>query len=670
MPRSETITKDVTDGSSHSQEETPDPVLGLDTLETITPEDLDRVLLDAHVPTLLVALAASTGDDSLLLPEFEPSRASASPGIDPTGGLSPETLKRARDAAAKVILARRSDGSLTSNRPLSSEELHHLMQFLTGPVDQQYIPLMEHELNIPRDFGAPGWTLSELDVSRTPRIAVIGAGMSGIIAAHRLKQAGLPHVVFERGSDIGGVWRDNTYPGARLDTSNFTYAYSFYQREGWDDHYSPQADVLAYLNEVVEDLELRESIQFDTTVTGGRFDGETGEWVVEIEHGGEVSTERFDFLFSAVGQLGEPLIPDLVGLDTFAGETWHTARWNHDVDLAGKRVGLIGAGASGFQVVPPLAEQSGSLSVFQRNPSWVFPTTAYGSPRPSALRWLFHNLPNYARYYRFMQFWLNVDGIRHLAVVDPEWQEPGSVSAKNAQVRAGLEAYLQETFANRPDLVEKLTPSYPPFSRRTVRDDGRWSAAMAGENVDLITTPIERVAPEGIVTTDGVLHPLDYIVFATGFRASEFLSHVDLRDAEGRRLSDIWDGDPRAYYGTSVLDFPNLFVVYGPNTNLNTNGSTVLFSETTIEHALDAIKYTLENDYTTIEVRKEANDAINERIDEAANSLAIGASSLDSWYKSKKTGRVSQNWPLTTLEWWNAMKSFSPENYRFGGTSK
>lgn len=633
-------------------------------LADVTADELTEILKEAHLPSLLVTLAFLTGDMTLLKDEFKPATVSVSLGMDPSGGLTPEVQECAREEALHALLRYREVGNFEPAR-LCNAQLQELMQFITGPVDEAYIPLMIHELGIPVDLGAPQWKKDDLSPGTTFRVAIIGAGMSGIVAAHRLQQAGIPYVVFERSADVGGVWLDNHYPGARLDTSNFTYSYSFSQHGTWEDQYSTRDAVLGYLQGVADDFGIRDNIRFNSSVSAAKFDDETGTWAL-IVHGPDGKSEevRTEAVISAVGQLNEPNIPEIEGASTFKGESWHTARWNDEVNLTGKRVAVIGTGASAFQVIPKIAEIASELTVFQRTPAWVIPTPGYTKRLPAGLRWLLENLQHYHRFYRFNQFWVNVDGIRYLAVVDPEWKHPVSVSEKNEGMRAALEKFLRTSFEDRPDLADKLVPQYPPYAKRTLRDDGTWSTALKRENVALVTDRITRITETGVVTDDGILHEVDVIVYGTGFRASDFLSTLQLKGRNGKTLDEQWGGDARAYYGITIPNFPNLFCLYGPNTNLNVNGSVVMFSEAAVEYTLECIQSLLRSGHKTMEVRQAPFDEYNKRIDDTSKSLAVGVSNVNSWYKNK-FGRVSQNWPLTTLEYWEGTRGPRPGDYYY-----
>lgn len=627
----------------------------------ISDDELREAVEQAHIASLLTTLASLTGDDELIRQEFRPCDGAVSLTLDPQGGLSAERLTEAREAAFNALRRLRDATQLAE--PPSPERLQRLMHFITGPVDAAYLPLMEHELGLAGDFGAPRWRAEELRPGLPVRALVIGAGLSGIAAAHRLLQAGLAVIIIERNADVGGVWLENDYPGARLDTSNFTYSYSFAQHGGWRKRYSPRHEVLGYLRDVADRMGIRERVRFRTHATALRWDDDLRLWhaTIQDEHGAESGIDA-EFVVSAVGQLNEPLIPDIPGAAEFRGAAFHTSRWDHSVSVTDARVGVIGTGASAFQVIPQVARTAREVVVFQRTPAWVIPTPKYNADIEPGLHFLLDRLPQYHRWYRFAQFWNNVEGIRSLALVDPEWSHPVSVSAANDEMRRSLTRFLEEEFADRPDLRKILVPSYAPYAKRAVRDDGTWTNALKQSNVRVVVEPIRAITPRGIGTADGTHYDLDTIVYGTGFRASEFLAGITVTGRDGADLHEQWGGDARAYWGASVPGFPNLFLLYGPNTNLNVNGSVVLFVEGAIEFALAGIRLVLERGASGLDVRPAACEEYNNRIDEASLGLAIGASSVHSWYKNR-FGRNSQNWPLTTLEYWQGTRGPSLDDY-------
>jgi 4-hydroxyacetophenone monooxygenase len=616
---------------------------------------LQQAVQDAELPALLTALAMCTGDTSILRPELRPPL-SQDDGLPPAqGGMSPEAQAQARAIAFEALRRYRDAGSPAP--VVDDARLRNIMSFITGEVHEDYGDLLRHEMALPRDHGRPSWSKEAIAPDRPFFVVIIGAGMAGIVAAHRLAQAGVRFVVLERNSDVGGVWFENQYPGCRLDTSNFAYSYTFAQRDDWPHFFSTQDEVRSYLAKVVDDQGLRPRIEFETNVQSAVFDETSRTWHVTAQ--GLDGTRRFEAqaVISAVGQLNEPNFPAIPGLDTFAGPSLHTARWQPDVDLEGRRVAFIGTGASGYQAIPELAADVSHLSIFQRSSPWAVPAARYHYQLPDGLAWLFRRVPYYHRWYRFYQFWTAVEGRRPYAEVDPAWQTPGSVSDKNELLRKRLIEHLSGQYEDRPDLLAKVIPDYPPFAKRMLMDNGIWAHTLHRDNVDLVTDRIKAVTPTGIVTDNGELHPCDVIVYGTGFRASEFLSSMSVIGRSGIRLQDQWHGDARAYLGINIPNFPNLFCLYGPNTNLVVNGSLVLFAECAVEYVLESIRQMLVEEYDSLEIRGDVCDRYNEEIDAANRGMAWGVDNVDSWYKNK-FGRVSQNWPLTTIEYWRRTHNF------------
>lgn len=633
------------------------------TLADATDDFLHAVLQDAELPALLCTLAHVTGDLALLDGAVRPAGGPLGALVPVQGGMSAEAQDEARRRAF-IALRRLRDAGATPIDLTEPAVLMELLTFVTGPVDDRYVPLMAHELGLPRDAGEPDWSIKDQRPRTQLRAVVIGAGMSGMVMAHRLLQIGADVVLLEKNADVGGTWLENAYPGCRLDTTNFGYSYSFAQVADWPQQYSPGPSILRYFQRVADDLELRRLVRFNTEVTRLEFGEDEGTWAVTTVANGRTETFTSDIVVSAVGQLNRPHIPDIDGLDTFAGPTVHTAQWDASVELNGKRVVVIGTGASAFQAIPHIAARASHTTVFQRTPPWMLPAPDYQTDIAPGLSWLLQNVPHYHRWYRFQQFWTTVEGRRAYVMVDPAWEHPTSVSALNEELRRALERYLENEFADRPDLLRHVVPDYPPGAKRMLRDDGTWARTLKRDDVDLVVERIDRIEPAGVRTSDGVLHEADVIVLGTGFRASEFLSPVRVVGRGGIDLHEQSGTDVRAYLGITIPDFPNLFCLYGPNTNLVVNGSTILFSEMGSEYIIGCLRMLLERGATTMEIQRRVFDTYNRRIDEANTQMAWGASGVNSWYKSA-SGRVSQNWPLTIMDYWELTHDVRPEHYVF-----
>jgi len=487
--------------------------------------------------------------------------------------------------------------------------------------------------------------------------------MSGLVAAHRLGQAGIDYVVLEKDPDVGGTWFENTYPGCRVDVPNHFYSYSFAQTGEWPGFFSTQEALLDYFRACADEFGIRPHIRFETEVVQATWDEDRQQWhLLTRRPDGTTAQEHADAVVSAVGQLNRPSWPDIPGRDTFEGESFHSAQWRHDLDLAGKRVAIIGTGASAAQFIPRVAEQAAELEVFQRTPPWLIPTPNYHDELPEGLRWVLRHVPDYARWDRLWLFWRTHEGLLPAAVVDPEWPEQHqSVSMLNEFLRQLLLAYYEAEFPD-PVLYEKVVPTYPPLAKRIVRDNGIWAKTWARPNTHLVTDPIAGITPKGIRTADGIEHQADVLIYGTGFQASNFLTPMKVVGRGGVDLHERWDGEARAYLGLTIPGFPNLFLMYGPNTNIVINGSIIYFSELEARYITESMRLLLATGRRSMDCRPEVHDAYNQTIDEANRRMAWGVSTVHTWYKNA-SGRVSQNWPHSLLEYWERTREPDPDDY-------
>ncbi len=615
----------------------------------------------AYLPPLIAALAQATGDLSLLRDDLRPDPTRAR---EAQGGMSQEQRAAARDLAAQVIL-RRGDGA--DDVPITDvETLREIVAFAIGePVSDGYLPLLLEELPVSgTDRRAPGWTKAEIDPEREFEVAIVGAGMSGLLAAHRLSQAGVPFVVIEKNADVGGTWFENRYPGCRVDVPNHAYSYSFAQRDDWPEQFSPQAGLLDYFRDCAASFGLREHIRFDTEVVSAEFRDATADWELTVRGpGGGRETIVANVVVSAVGQLNRPRLPDIAGRERFSGPAFHSARWEAGVDLHGKRVAVIGTGASAIQVIPTIADDVAALYVCQRTPNWLMPTPQYHRATGEEMQWLLRNVPFYREWYRFWLFWRLAEGMLPAAKVDPGWDgHPDSVSAPNEAMRQMLAQYLEAQFDDRPDLLAQVMPHYPPLAKRILLDDGIWAETLKRDHVHLVAEGIDRITEQGIVTTGGRELDVDVIVYATGFRASEFLLPMRVTGRGGTELHDSWDGTARAYLGIAVPGFPNFFCLYGPNTNLVANGSIIFFSECEVNYLVGALHLLLSRRARAMDCRADVYAQFNAAVDAANAAMAWGASGVNSWYKNAR-GHVTQNWPYSLLEFWRRTREPDPADY-------
>ncbi len=613
--------------------------------------DFEAALVTTHLPTLVIAVAQASGDDSLL--------DAATPFYDFWGdgmGDFPEAYQARVRAEADRVLWPIINGEASAAAPPTDARVRRMINWIAGgEVPDHYLGFLQEELMLD---GVDRCAPAPIKAERKLSAIVIGAGMSGLLAALRLRQAGVEVTVLEANDDVGGTWLLNRYPGVRVDTPNHLYSYSFEPNHDWPEFYSQGDVLLAYFQRFATSQGLRELIRFGTRVEESVWDEGAAKWRVTA-NGGAVKLEA-DMLVSAVGQLNEPRYPEIPGIDSFAGPAFHSARWRHDVDLTGKRVAVIGTGASAFQFVPEIAPQVGHMDVFQRTPPWLGPTDNYHDPVPDAFQWAVEHIPNYDKWYRFWLFWMLTDGVIPNVKAEEGWNGPeGTIGAANAELRAALIEKIGEQVQQNPHLLEHVVPKYPFGGKRSLRDNGVWLKALQRDNVDLVTTDIDHIEADAIVTKDGKRHEADVLIYGTGFHASDFLRSFKVKGEGGKDLHAHWQGDARAYLGMLVPGFPNFFMIYGPNTNIVVNGSIIFFSECAVNYIAEAARLIASTG--PVAVRQEVHDAFNAKVDAENALMAWGQQGFTSWYKNA-SGRVSQNWPFALVDYWQATRKPDPKD--------
>jgi len=610
---------------------------------------------------LLAAVAHATGDYTLLADDLRPDPSRIVMMTD--DGYVPEQLARAQVLVADALIRFRNGGCKPGPEP-TPDQLRRLIEFVSGPLDDDHLRLYSEELALGGvDQRAPSWRASEVAPGRSVKVAVIGAGMSGIAAAQRLRQAGCSVHIYEKNSDVGGTWLENSYPGCRVDVPNHLYSYSFAQSPHWPQFNSTQPVLYDYFRSCVAEFDLEDAISYRHEVEDAVWDDERCIWALRIRDATGVVTEaEVNVVVSAVGQLNRPSFPDIEGIDSFEGPSFHSARWDGDVHFEGKRVAVIGSGASAVQFIPWLAERAARVTVYQRTPGWILPIPTYHDDLPSNLRWILRHVPEYARWDRLALFSRLQEGLLPRTVVDPDWDiSSGSVSAANDELRQGLTLYYEFAFPD-PALRAKVLPNYPFGAKRMIVDSGVYSNALAAPNVTLETGAIAGIVPSGVAMHDGRTVEHDIIVYATGFLASRFLTPMRVVGRGGVDLHARWAGDARAHLGLTVPGFPNLFLMYGPNTNIVVNGSIIYFSECQAHYITESVRLLLEKDAAAMDCRPEVHDAYNVMIDAATRERAWGVSDVSTWYKNEH-GRVAQNWPFNLFDYWQRTRAVDPDDY-------
>ncbi len=465
---------------------------------------------------------------------------------------------------------------------------------------------------------------------RPPKVAIVGAGFGGLAAAVALRRAGIDDlVIIEAGDGVGGTWRRNTYPGAACDIQSHLYSFSFAPNKSWSRTYARQPEILAYLESVADEFDLRRHLVLGTRVRSVGWNG--AAWDCRLDRAGSESTLTVDVVVCAVGLFGSPRLPDIPGLTDFTGTLMHTAQWDHRVDLAGKRVAVIGTGASGVQVVPELAKVAGRVSVFQRTPPWMVPKDDHPYSASELAR--FRRDPLAVRRTRWQIWKFQHDNTATFAD-DP---------VINARTHVAT-SFLERTVADER-LRRALTPDYPFRCKRVLLGD-EFYRALQRDDVELVTDPVERIAGSSVLTSAGRAVDVDAIVLATGFETSRYLSGIEVIGLGGRRLHERWGEDPSAYLGVAVSGFPNFFMLYGPNTNQGGN-SIVYILEAGARLVASAVsRVARRGGY--LDVRPAAEKRYNDRL--SADLERTIWTRCDSYFRSP-SGRIVTQWPYTELEY-------------------
>lgn len=583
-----------------------------------------------------------------------PTATSAGDLLEVIAVANPDDIARLRRKAAAYLKKYRDEGALDQafdNSPRMDESIS-----LTAG---QNIPVRDLDM-WREDLALDPWARS-LRWPSTPdakqlsdfNVLVIGAGMLGLNSAVQLKRAGFNFTVIEKNSGVGGTWFENRYPGCRVDSGSRGYTLLC----GADYHhpysFSPQAENEKYLNRIADNYELRPDIQFNTEVVSMVWDDTDKCWEVRARGPEGEQIWRPNAVITAVGIFNRPNIPAFAGMDEFRGTIAHTAQWPVGLDLSGKRVAVIGSGCSGYQSFPEIARIAAHTYLFQNTPSWVFQTKSYLTPLPPAVNWLEENFPYYQNFLRVRERWLRGPAVLgRIFSNDPEITE---------KLRGDRLRFIEQKLGNNPDLVAKMTPNYPPNASRPVLVDEAYGVydALLHENTTLVADGIERLTSRGIVDKLGHEHHIDVIVLATGFKPNEFLSPMNVVGRGGATLVDLWQKDgPRAYLGTQLPDFPNFFMLYGPNTNSGA-GIPAIFESTT-RYALRCLAEVVLKHATTVEVTEHAFRQFNDELD-AAEKLKIWSGSTVSNYFTNEHGRSAVNSPFNGFELWEWMRDPSGE---------
>jgi cation diffusion facilitator CzcD-associated flavoprotein CzcO len=476
------------------------------------------------------------------------------------------------------------------------------------------------------------------------RVAIVGSGFAGLGMAIRLKQQGQhDFVVLERAGEIGGTWRDNSYPGCGCDVPSHLYSFSFAMNPRWSRNFAQQPEIFDYLRRLTDRCGVRPHVRFGAELLGAAWDETALLWRIRTSRG-ELTA---NVLVAGMGPLSDPSIPDLPGISSFAGPTFHSATWKHDIDLRGKRVGVIGTGASAIQFVPKIVSELGQLTLFQRTAPWVLPRA--NKRVGAAQQFAYRHVPGLQRLVRGVIY-----GTAESLVLGMS----GRTKIFDLLERQGR----KHLAAQVPDaaLREKLAPTFALGCKRVLFSNS-WYPALARDNADVVTEGIAEVVPAGIRSVDGTLHELDVIIFGTGFHVTDMAVGDRVRGCGGRTLDEVWQGSPQAYRGTTVSGFPNFFLLVGPNTGLG-HTSIIYMIESQLPYVEGALRYLSESGAAAIDVRRDVQDAFNVDVQKRMDGTVWTDGGCNSWYLDK-TGRNTTLWPDFTFRFRSMLRRFDPVSY-------
>ena len=625
--------------------------------------EVNRTLLkdgiaNANIPALLMVLYQMTGEATWLQEPFAPGR---SPGLDDndSGQLPDEVQTQIRTAAEEAIEAWLAGRPLAIERPTNLRLAEMLSVAMTEHVPEEYGDI------VAAGMGYDLEPTAEAAIAADKTAIVIGGGVSGICAGIELGKLGIDYTLFEKNEDFGGTWFENRYPGCGVDTPSLTYTFSCRPND-WSMYFPLRDEIEGYLLDTAREFGLYDKARFRTHVEEARWNTATDQWDVTITTpDGKRETHSADYLFSAVGILNIPKYPQIDGLDEFAGEVYHTSRWPAEADLSGKRVAVIGNGASGMQVAPAIADEVSRMTIFARSKQWAAPFPQFRKKVPEGVRYLMQVVPLYRAWLEQRLSWTFNDRVHGTLFRDPEWEHPErAVNEINDAHRRVFTRYVEEQLQDRPELIERVLPEYPPFAKRMLLDNG-WFRTIKKPHVDLIPEHLAKVQGNTLFTSSGETVEADVIILATGFQTTNVLGSYDIVGREGQLLRDHWGEDnASAYLGTLVPGFPNFFILLGPNVGSGHGGSMIRNIENQMHFAGQVVQCAEAQEASTVEVKETAYTDYSRRIDDAHDRLVWTHPGTENWYRNSQ-GRVVAITPWRNDAFWRMTRSPDEADLQF-----
>lgn len=610
---------------------------------------LEEAVANANPALLLASLVSITGREERIR-EFAPFISNKVSNYR----LETHMQKDERDALNAWALEVLGSDRRPSVRPVSDAAFISLAETLAGiTVEPGSVPFLRDQAGFESSITA------RKPLKAVPdgfKLAIIGAGMAGVIAAVAAKQAGIAFEVFEKRPGIGGVWWDNRYPGVGVDTHSKYYSLSFAINPEWTNSYPEGEEFRVYLDQVARDHGVIDRFTFEAEVTDLEWIEAAEHWQITWTRNGTRHVTTATAIITAAGYLTRPVLPDLQGLGDFAGYWCHSAEWQDGYDFSGKRLAVVGTGCTSVQIVDALAPKLKSLKLFQRQPHWVT-SSAEGTLIPETERWLLMNVPSYAQWARLHTFLIIGDINYPMVRFDPEWARDHelSISAANDFGMQVALAHLENSFADRPDLLAKMKPNFAFMGKRPIRDPGAYYETLKKDYAEVITCGISHVERNGIVDGEGNFHEVDAIIYATGF-SLEFLSNWNITGKRGVRLAERWADRPSAYLGCLVPGFPNLFITSGPNANPSHGGGHNFCAETVIHYVFETLTMMIENNIKTVEPTETATRRWQEETDRLlADSIWMRETKATTYYRNARGEVVLAN-PYRMEDYWRMLR--------------
>jgi 4-hydroxyacetophenone monooxygenase len=619
-------------------------------------DELRANLRQADPGVLVAVLAQLTGDISVI-DRFGPAISHVPDPPERAGVTDADTAEALVAAVVEAL-----DAPVVPEGPVDPEFFKRLLPLALGSeVDDEFIPLLLEQ---------GGFQLSQPTLPRTVpmpdimTVAIIGAGLAGIISALSLADAGVRYEIFDRNDEVGGTWLTTTYPGIGVDTPSAYYSLSREVNPEWSSYYPQGAEYQAYLVSLADKYGLREHTRFGTEVEALWWDEDLKQWQIHsVDRHGTRSLSHASVVITAAGYLNRPRWPELPGRDTFAGTSIHSAQWDPSLDLTGKRVAIIGAGCTAVQIVDACVDAVEHMTVFQRQPHWVAPRRRASDDVPEYRQQLGRQVPYYANWHRLKSFWGTADNNYPVILQDPEWAKSHlSISPANDVLLQMCLDYIDRTFGAETELAKKVTPDFAPYGKRIIRDPGGYCAALTRDHVDVEAAEPAEVNARGIVTRDGRQIDLDVIIYATGYHL-DFLSTIDIRGRDGCRLTDEWGDSPRAYRGGTVPGFPNLFINSAPNYSPGHGAGANFSMELMAHYIVECLQLMALRGARTMEVTRQAYDEYVAGIDEAmSRTVWCHTPNAHTYYRSG-SGRVVVSTPYRLVDLWHQHRAPVEEHF-------